>query len=174
MPATHAPSPAPQDYPRHTLAESKQLLRDYVWHLDRMGAFHRQTADEVLLLWLIDHVEQPAPKDHTKWDELRWYPRVKVSGAIRAAAVNEARTITTMRDASYQATRDSLKRLSARGLISYDDGYQNIRIVCRDQDDAAPAGLTRKRTSSGRRTVLRAVDEVEYCEPVLKARPGVA
>ncbi|HEX3960809.1 MAG TPA: hypothetical protein VHZ03_30010 [Trebonia sp.] len=166
MPSKSAQAaPDPQGYPRHTLAETRQILRDYVWHRDRLGLFYRQTAAQVLMLWLIDHVHDCAPKDHTRWDELRWYPRVKVSGAIRMASVNEARTIAGLRGASYQSMRDMLRSLRDDGLITYDEGYTNIRIVGRDQDDMPRAAEPRLK-SRGTRTVLMCADDVEESDPV--------
>jgi hypothetical protein len=165
-------TPVPQDYPRHTLAETQKILRDYVWHRDRLGLFYRRTAEQVLMLWLIDHVSggtECAPKDHTRWDELHWFPRVKVSGAIRAANVNEARTIAELRGANYQSTRDMLRSLRDDGLITYDEGYTNIRIVGRDQDDMPGSASARKpQKTSGTRTVLMRASDVEETEPVLK------
>ena len=157
-----------RDDTRETLDETRRLLRKGVWSMERHPSqpFARHPAAQLLLLWLIEHSEPSdlAPRTRGRWDELGWYPRVRIPGRANASP---AERIAHLRGTSRQAQEQLLNRLRDHGLIDFDNGFQNLQIVARDPDDLwskddsgqAPDTLTTR--PSIRRTVILRANEVE-------------
>ncbi len=53
----------------------------------------------------------------------------------RGESINEARTIAELRSRELQNTPRTICGTCGMTVITYDEGYSNIRIIGRDQDD---------------------------------------